>query len=711
MGLAVGIATLVAVLLSRVLLLPDGPWEQDEALFAAGVLDFDITRHRPHPPGFPGWIALGKLLLPLAGDPVLALQLASSVASVVLLWAMAQLLDRITPGGRATALALGFTMSPLAWAHAGRGFSTTPAVACAALAIVVWLNGRQRLGWVLLAITATIRPQLLPELAVLGAFALTRGRRSHALQGLGVAVALGGLCVAVLASTSGGWEPMQQAFADHLGRHRGGMGRTLSFESLGFVRGLGHPAVAAAVLVLAAVGIARALRADRPHGLWLLALVGTTGWMMLRHHHPGFPRYTVVLLAVLMPCLAWAEDAVRSRYLTRALWVAAVVSAAAGTGPVLAMRGRALPAVAAARLVTEDPRTAAFLYSHGLFSFARLQGQTTRVPLHDQTHTHIFPTLPPHTYALAGSTVRFVEGVTTCTLDLPPAPPRAMRLGQARFGHARLGRDAVLLGTGVHAPEPDANGEHYAWLSNINTLFAPAGTHALQLRLDVPDDMAGAQLELAAGDRDLETRLEPGPQSVVFRTDGCPRGCPTTVVVRGAEHHAAGDTRVLTVRLEGAWAEGTDYAPAFARWSPGLPRSLRSHDVTLEGFEPAEQFRSRRGAWTGASATLSFPARPGTVRIHLARPAHTPGMVTLETDAQSQTLDVPPSVTTVDLRTDAPEGRTTVRLSSPTFVPADVSPHTQDPRALGLIVYTVEFFPDADPCRPDDVSSSQGGTR
>lgn len=66
-------AAVTAVALSRLLLLPDGPWEQDEALFAVGVLDFDVTRHRPHPPGFPGWIALGRLLHPFVGDPVRAL--------------------------------------------------------------------------------------------------------------------------------------------------------------------------------------------------------------------------------------------------------------------------------------------------------------------------------------------------------------------------------------------------------------------------------------------------------------------------------------------------------------------------------------------------------------------------------------------------------------------------------------------------------------
>ena len=61
---------LLLVLLSRLLLLPDGAWEQDEALMACGVLDFDPARHMPLPPGFPLWVFIGKVVRKLAvGGP------------------------------------------------------------------------------------------------------------------------------------------------------------------------------------------------------------------------------------------------------------------------------------------------------------------------------------------------------------------------------------------------------------------------------------------------------------------------------------------------------------------------------------------------------------------------------------------------------------------------------------------------------------------
>ena len=71
-------------------------------------------------------------------------------------------------------------------------------------------------------------------------------------------------------------------------------------------------------------------------------------------------------------------------------------------------------------------------------------------------------------------------------------------------------------------------------------------------------------------------------------------------------------------------------------------------------------------------------------------------------------MEVGPAITTVHLRTDAPDGRTHLRLSSPTFVPAQVREGSEDTRALGLIVYDVTFTPDDDPCRPDGLSSPPG---
>ena len=78
-----------ALVVSRFGFLANGPWEWDETLFARGILHFELAAHFPHPPGFPGWLAIGHLLTPLTGDPLLALQLASAAFSVAALWALA----------------------------------------------------------------------------------------------------------------------------------------------------------------------------------------------------------------------------------------------------------------------------------------------------------------------------------------------------------------------------------------------------------------------------------------------------------------------------------------------------------------------------------------------------------------------------------------------------------------------------------------------
>lgn len=687
-----------AVLLSRLLLLPDGPWEQDEALFAAGVLDFDVTRHRPHPPGFPGWIAIGKLLLPLAGDPVLALQIASSLASAVLFWAMAQLLGRIVPGGRATLLAAAFTTAPLVWVHAGRAFSTTPALACAAVAVLGWSRGRRAhcAGWLALALAALVRPQLAPELAVLALAGLCTPDvpRSTKMQGLVLAGTVGLLGAAfVLLGTPGAWA----AFADHLGRHTGGLDRALPWSALGFVRGLVHPGLAAVVVAGVALGLVLAVRSDRRRGAWLVLLFAVTAWMILRHHHPGFPRYGVALLAAAMPALAWALTPLPRRLAFILTGLATIVGTAASVGTLLWMHAAPLPVVAAARFATSDPETTALAYSHGVFSFVRLEAERSGVPGLDVLDPAAPLTLPPHAYAIEGRTLHAMDGVTACALDLDPAPAQAMTLGQGRFGRARLVRDPVVLGDGFHAPEHDERGDRFAWMALSGTLHLPTEATVLQLRIEVPDDVAGARLVVDGRTHPLVA----GPMALAVPVSGA-----RVVLSVDRRHEADGDPRALSLRLDAAWVEGPTYAPSYGHWSPGLPRSVRAHDVELQGFETPELFaHERRGAWTRGDAEASFPARPGTLSIRLARPAHTPGDVLLETDAEQRRVHVDPAITTVQLRTEAPGGRAVLGLHTPTFVPAQVREGSEDTRALGLIVYDVAFLPDGDRCRPDGVSS------
>lgn len=128
----------------------------DSVNFALGIRDFDVANHRPHPPGYPLYIAAGKLgvaiLRPFSGDaPVSAveartlsmLSLLGAIAVVVLLyrvsanWSSDQSrADLVTPPWRdfdpralaATALAVA---SPLFWYLAVRPMSDVPGLAAA----------------------------------------------------------------------------------------------------------------------------------------------------------------------------------------------------------------------------------------------------------------------------------------------------------------------------------------------------------------------------------------------------------------------------------------------------------------------------------------------------------------------------------------------------------------------------------------------------
>ena len=77
-----GILGAVAVLISRLATMPITFWEGGELLFAAAVQKFDPWSSRPHPPGYPLYVGLGKFFA-LFADPFAALVTISVVASVI----------------------------------------------------------------------------------------------------------------------------------------------------------------------------------------------------------------------------------------------------------------------------------------------------------------------------------------------------------------------------------------------------------------------------------------------------------------------------------------------------------------------------------------------------------------------------------------------------------------------------------------------------
>jgi hypothetical protein len=192
-------------------------WDWDEALFALAVQHYDVTLHQPHPPGFPLFIALAKLI-PL--DPFHALQSVTVVASLLVFPAMFFLARelRFPPfGAMAAALLLAFF--PNVWLFGGTALSDVPSLVLALAACALLLRGcrddRALLaGALLLGIAAGFRPQNLLIGFVPFLLAFLHRRRTAVAGALLIAlVVLAGYGAA--ASRSGGWHAYRAALTTH----------------------------------------------------------------------------------------------------------------------------------------------------------------------------------------------------------------------------------------------------------------------------------------------------------------------------------------------------------------------------------------------------------------------------------------------------------------------------------------------------------------
>ena len=87
----------------------------DASQFALGMRSFDLAHHQPHPPGYIGYIALGRLFLPLFGDAnatLVALSIAAEAAAVAVAFLFARsVFGRFAGWAAGTAL----LVAPLFW--------------------------------------------------------------------------------------------------------------------------------------------------------------------------------------------------------------------------------------------------------------------------------------------------------------------------------------------------------------------------------------------------------------------------------------------------------------------------------------------------------------------------------------------------------------------------------------------------------------------
>jgi 4-amino-4-deoxy-L-arabinose transferase-like glycosyltransferase len=133
--------------------------------------NFDVAHHQPHPPGYIGYIALGRLFQLVFGDAnaaLVALSIAGECVAVVIAFLFAKSLFGRTP---ALATALALISSPLYWYYgeAANTYALEPAL----VLLVVWScwrvwNGSQALapaGALALGLAGAVRPSTAVLLA------------------------------------------------------------------------------------------------------------------------------------------------------------------------------------------------------------------------------------------------------------------------------------------------------------------------------------------------------------------------------------------------------------------------------------------------------------------------------------------------------------------------------------------------------------------
>lgn len=700
---------LAAVLLvaSRLLVVPGQPWEQDEALFGAAAFDTDLAARRPHPPGFPLWVAAATLGRWVLGDPVLALQLLSALASLLTLPLLARLWGSALGDDRlGGAAALLYAFAPAVLFHAPRAFTDTPAVCLAAAAAAAFTRpGRRALvaGTAALAGALLVRPVLAPPLLVLAlaAVALRRDPRRDLALALALLAGLVAAGFLPLVVDTGGPLPFARAVLDHGSGHAGALHiPPWRFADLGPVKGMGGTAPAVAVLLLALFWwVAEARVAPSRAGWWLALTLTTAGWLLLAHNRT-YPRYSLPLLALLAgPAVGGVARLLRSQRL--AVGAAALAAAAGAVWTWPALREQAtqpFPPLAALTAAWTDDDPGFVVVDGGLSPFADLHVLASTAPTPVVWRPLLAEGRVPLDRLQGRWTYVWAEGTPSAFIPGPGSPRREVRCASPRLRALSQGRYLTCWtssrGGIVLAPsEPRRRrGGGLDLDDGLTLLLQPSPTGSFFGAL-VEVTAGSVELELEGGKGGPRTgRLEPGrhPVHVPLEARGDPAGIrPTLVSLR----QLSGEGRASVERV---WVD-----PADGRWTPAVltpSEQAAGLDGLVEGggLHNVERFGDRQGRWCGPHAWLSLPAGSGRLVVELFAPRPEPARVRLrcsevgfatELQVGHRWLDVP-----IPVR--PPLGRLLleVEVDNP-FVPAEVIPGSGDRRQLGVVVGSIRFLP------------------
>ncbi len=577
------VAVTLFIAFSRMTAVSKSMWEWDEALFTAGVHEYDVTQHHPHPPGYPLHVGMAKMIRPFAGDDFRAVQSVVVIAAMFLFPALF---------GLARAIGFGFTTSlcgaalycflPNVWYYGGTAFSDVPATVLGMAACVLLLRGRESsrsyiAGSMLLAISIGFRPQNLLMGLVPGILATwKRGRVSKmavvaaALAGIGIVAASYGGAALASASPQGYVEAVksQQDYVSRVDSFRNpGRPPLPQMAKLFFLKVIDHTRLMVILGTLAGVSILAGLMRRRSAVLMTVGIFGPFAifaWLMLdpgavsRYSVGYLPLYALLaadtLGAGFMRTRNPDEHDVR-RVIGPLVQVSLVVLLASAfvrwAVPALrVVRKNVAPNVAALQWARDNTDLRSILYvSESLGPFADCYLQGRKVSYFADSNEIAGVRDAGHSYAVS------VDGANDSPMiEWRYSRGKLWKIGRQRYFEAEVDRVSSRFRFGSGWYDAEEGGDvTWRWMGSRSVTMVPSiqGRGVLRIELSIPrQPIASPSVVLMWNGAEVD-RFVAGSEEVVRAIALTSRESQPNelVITTSAVAHASGDPRELGLRL------------------------------------------------------------------------------------------------------------------------------------------------------------------
>jgi 4-amino-4-deoxy-L-arabinose transferase-like glycosyltransferase len=327
------------------------PDDYDSIGFVRGLARFDLAELRPHFPGYPVYIALGKIGVAAGMAPLAAATLISAIAAAATAAAVWRLACTMLGEARAGAIAMAlYAAAWLPWQLGGAALSDATATAFVALAFAALTYDRRdaaALAGVAMALALGTRASYWPLAA---SFAVVAARRPHARAALAGAV-VGALAWVVPFVAIVHPAALVGLARTHLRGHFTTWGGTIATEPrlglrlFAFARAIAHDGLVAnpwLLVVAAALVLLCARPVPRSRTAWLVVALPYALWVLFAQNVVEQPRH--VLPLVVFACVMLGV-ALAGRPLAG---IAVVGLALAASTPLAWTRARTPPAAAQA---------------------------------------------------------------------------------------------------------------------------------------------------------------------------------------------------------------------------------------------------------------------------------------------------------------------------------------------------------------------------